>query len=51
LFRPNAGKKYANLAPQITAVGIQQLYSIFLQYPSVQTDTRKLTPGDIFFAL
>src|SRR5215213_7549258 len=30
---------------------IDQLYDIYLQYPSVQTDTRKLTQGDIFFAL
>lgn len=30
---------------------IEQLYNIFLQYPSVQTDTRKILPGDIFFAL
>ena len=30
---------------------ISELYKIFLQYPSVQTDTRKLKPGDIFFAL
>ncbi len=30
---------------------IEQLYKIFLQYPSVQTDTRKLKQGDIFFAL
>ena len=30
---------------------IEKLYSIFLQYPSVQTDTRKLQPGDLFFAL
>ncbi|MBC7874590.1 MAG: UDP-N-acetylmuramoylalanyl-D-glutamate--2,6-diaminopimelate ligase, partial [Ferruginibacter sp.] len=29
----------------------EQLYNIFLQYPSVQTDTRKLKRGDIFFAL
>jgi UDP-N-acetylmuramoyl-tripeptide--D-alanyl-D-alanine ligase len=32
-------------------VTIEQLYQIFLQYPSVQTDTRKLKEGDIFFAL
>ena len=51
LFSPYAGEKYANLAPQFIAVGIQQLYSIFQQHPSVQTDTRKLKPGDIFFAL
>jgi UDP-N-acetylmuramoyl-tripeptide--D-alanyl-D-alanine ligase len=30
---------------------IEQLYNIYKQYPSVQTDTRKLKPGDIFFAL
>ncbi|HVX48912.1 MAG TPA: Mur ligase domain-containing protein, partial [Chitinophagaceae bacterium] len=30
---------------------ISELYSIFLQQPGVQTDTRKLQPGDIFFAL
>ena len=30
---------------------IQELYRLFLQYPSVQTDTRKLKGGDIFFAL
>ena len=29
----------------------QQLYDIFLQYPSVQTDTRKIKSGDLFFAL
>lgn len=29
----------------------EQLYEIYLQYPSVQTDTRKLTQDDIFFAL
>ncbi len=32
-------------------MNIEQLYKIFLQYPSVQTDTRKLQHGDIFFAL
>ena len=30
---------------------IHDLYAIFLQHPSVQTDTRKLQPGDLFFAL
>ncbi|MBS1783111.1 MAG: UDP-N-acetylmuramoyl-tripeptide--D-alanyl-D-alanine ligase [Bacteroidetes bacterium] len=30
---------------------IAQLYQIFNQYPSVQTDTRKIKEGDIFFAL
>lgn len=30
---------------------IEQLYQIYLQHPSIQTDTRKLKGGDIFFAL
>lgn len=32
-------------------MNIVELYEIFKQYPSVQTDTRKLKQGDIFFAL
>ena len=35
----------------ISGISISELYSIFLQYPSVITDTRKLKQGDIFFAL
>jgi UDP-N-acetylmuramoyl-tripeptide--D-alanyl-D-alanine ligase len=30
---------------------IEQLYNIYLEYPSVKTDTRKLKSGDLFFAL
>ena len=30
---------------------INTLYQHYLKFPSVQTDTRKLKPGDIFFAL
>lgn len=30
---------------------IPALYSLFLEHPSVQTDTRKLKQGDLFFAL
>lgn len=30
---------------------IEELYKVYQQYPSVQTDTRKLRSGDIFFAL
>ncbi|MFT3932937.1 MAG: UDP-N-acetylmuramoyl-tripeptide--D-alanyl-D-alanine ligase [Chitinophagaceae bacterium] len=30
---------------------IEQLYQVYLQYPSVTTDTRKINKGDIFFAL
>jgi UDP-N-acetylmuramoyl-tripeptide--D-alanyl-D-alanine ligase len=32
-------------------MNLQSLYSLYLQYPSVQTDTRKLKNGDLFFAL
>ena len=30
---------------------ITQLYEIYLRHPSIQTDTRKLKAGDLFFAL
>ena len=30
---------------------IEELYNLYQQSPSVQTDTRNLKPGDIFFAL
>ena len=30
---------------------ISRLYQLFRQYPSVQTDTRKLQQGDLYFAL
>jgi UDP-N-acetylmuramoyl-tripeptide--D-alanyl-D-alanine ligase len=30
---------------------IEELYKIYQRYPFVQTDTRKLKPGDLFFAL
>ena len=30
---------------------IAQLYEIYLRHPSIQTDTRKLKAGDLFFAL
>ncbi|HVF82326.1 MAG TPA: UDP-N-acetylmuramoyl-tripeptide--D-alanyl-D-alanine ligase [Flavisolibacter sp.] len=30
---------------------IDNLYQIFLRYPSIQTDTRKLRVGDLYFAL
>jgi len=32
-------------------MNIESLYSIYKQYPSVQTDTRKLKAGDLYFAL
>ena len=32
-------------------MSIEQLYQLYLEYPSVQTDTRKLRNGDLFFAL
>ena len=30
---------------------IPELYNIFLQFPSIQTDTRKIKEADLFFAL
>jgi UDP-N-acetylmuramoyl-tripeptide--D-alanyl-D-alanine ligase len=30
---------------------IEELYTLYLQNPSIQTDTRKLKKGDLFFAL
>ena len=30
---------------------ISELYKLYLQHPAIQTDTRKLKPGDLFFAL
>jgi UDP-N-acetylmuramoyl-tripeptide--D-alanyl-D-alanine ligase len=41
----------ANCILYLWLMTIDALYQIFLQYPSVQTDTRKLKQGDIFFAL
>ena len=32
-------------------MNIVELYELYKQYPSIQTDTRKLKQGDIFFAL
>lgn len=30
---------------------LTSLYNLYLKHPSIQTDTRKLVPGDLFFAL
>ena len=30
---------------------IEALYTLYKQHPSIQTDTRKLAPGDLYFAL
>ena len=30
---------------------IHELYALYLKYPSIQTDTRKIKQGDLFFAL
>ncbi|MEH6512891.1 MAG: Mur ligase domain-containing protein, partial [Maribacter arcticus] len=32
-------------------MNVQDLHSIFLEFPSVNTDTRKIKKNDIFFAL
>jgi len=30
---------------------IEELYELYKRYPAIQTDTRKLKKGDLFFAL
>ncbi|HTF28324.1 MAG TPA: UDP-N-acetylmuramoyl-tripeptide--D-alanyl-D-alanine ligase, partial [Flavitalea sp.] len=37
--------------PNFTIMTIEELYKLYLKYPSPQTDTRSLKNGDIFFAL
>ncbi|MCJ8208256.1 UDP-N-acetylmuramoyl-tripeptide--D-alanyl-D-alanine ligase [Mucilaginibacter sp. RS28] len=32
-------------------MSIEELYQLYLQHPVISTDTRKITPGSIFFAL
>jgi len=32
-------------------MNIERIYDFFLQYPSIQTDSRKIKAGDLFFAL
>jgi len=32
-------------------MNIEELYNIYTKYPAIQTDTRRLQPGDLFFAL
>ena len=34
-----------------TMISIEDLYAIYKQFPSIQTDTRKLEKNDLFFAL
>jgi UDP-N-acetylmuramoyl-tripeptide--D-alanyl-D-alanine ligase len=38
-------------AAPMTFTTIEQLYAIFLQHREISTDTRKILPGSIFFAL
>jgi UDP-N-acetylmuramoyl-tripeptide--D-alanyl-D-alanine ligase len=38
-------------ATYICRMQIEELYNTYKKYPSVQTDTRKIKSGDIFFAL
>ena len=44
-------KGFFIFANKFTGLEIAALYNLYKQYPSVQTDTRKLKEGDIFFAL
>lgn len=44
-------QRFFILVSKSFSLEIAALYRIFSQYPSVQTDTRKIQTGDIFFAL
>lgn len=35
----------------LSNMNIEFLYQLYLQHPSIQTDSRKVQPGDLFFAL
>ena len=37
--------------PNLKTLTIAELYTIYQQFPNVQTDTRKIQKGDLFFAL
>lgn len=50
-MNPFFGRGFLFLRIKLFSVDIASLYQVFLQYPSVQTDTRKLKNGDLFFAL
>jgi len=41
----------SNLRQTTRILSIHELYDIYSSHPSIQTDTRKLKEGDIFFAL
>lgn len=39
------------IPPYFCDMNIEDLYHIYLRYPSIQTDTRKLQTGDLYFGL
>lgn len=49
----NKGRLFVLATPThyFCCMTIEQLYSIYLEHPAVQTDTRKLKKGDLYFAL
>src|ERR1700749_2993987 len=47
---PGASRNCISLEARVM-VTIEELYEIYLRHPQIQTDTRLLKPGDIFFAL
>jgi UDP-N-acetylmuramoyl-tripeptide--D-alanyl-D-alanine ligase len=50
LYDPGIGTA-SSLVLFLQNMNIPGLYEIYKQYPSIQTDTRKIKKGDIFFAL
>lgn len=47
----SAGLSTANFLTAISHLDLSALYALYLEHPGVQTDTRLLQPGDLFFAL
>ena len=42
---------YFSVVVKYSVLEIAALYEIYKQHPSVQTDTRKLKEGDMFFCI
>jgi UDP-N-acetylmuramoyl-tripeptide--D-alanyl-D-alanine ligase len=43
--------QYFIFTDKLSPVQLSDLYKIYLEFPSIQTDTRKVQKGDLFFAL
>jgi len=48
-YSPSFTIDHSPFTSYLAAMTISELYQLYLQHPSIQTDTRKLKEGDIFF--